>query len=117
MLTFLQFFIFSLAVFRLTRLIVYDKITQFIRNPFHYEIEEVDEDGNIETYIEIKGKGLRAWIGELLSCYWCMGIWCSVFLLGLWYMWPTAGNFLLIILAIAGLAGIIEAIVTRLIDK
>ena len=114
--TWLQFIIFALASFRLTRLIVHDKITQFIRNPFHKEIEETDENGNTEIYIEIKGKGVRAWIGELLSCYWCTGVWCSAFLYGIWLIWPSSAEPLLIILAIAGAAGIIETIVTKLLD-
>ncbi len=28
---------------------------------------------------KVKGKGLRKWIGELLSCYWCTGVWVSAF--------------------------------------
>ncbi|MED4533603.1 DUF1360 domain-containing protein [Metabacillus fastidiosus] len=116
MLTFLYLIIFSLAVFRLTRLFVFDKITEFIRRPFHNEVEEMNENGNVETYIEIKGNGLRAWIGELLSCYWCTSVWCSAFLYGIWLIWPSITEPLLIILAIAGAAGMIETIVTKLLD-
>ncbi|MED4403236.1 DUF1360 domain-containing protein [Metabacillus fastidiosus] len=116
MLTFLYLIIFSLAVFRLTRLFVFDKITEFIRRPFHNEVEEMNENGNVETYIEIKGNGLRAWIGELLSCYWCTGVWCSAFLYGIWLIWPSITEPLLIILAVAGAAGMIETIVTKLLD-
>lgn len=115
MLTWLQLFIFALASFRLTRLIVFDEITKFIRNPFHEEVEE-EKHGEIETYVYIKGKGIRAWIGKLLSCYWCTGIWCSVFLYVIWFIYPVYAEPLLIILAIAGFAGIIEAIVTKLLD-
>ncbi|MEC2077066.1 DUF1360 domain-containing protein [Metabacillus fastidiosus] len=116
MITFMYLIIFSFAVFRLTRLFVFDKITEFIRRPFHNETEETDENGNIETYIEIKGNGLRAWIGELLSCYWCTGVWCSAFLYGIWLIWPEGAEPLLIILAIAGAAGIIETITMKLLD-
>ncbi|MGQ0422278.1 DUF1360 domain-containing protein, partial [Bacillus sp. HC-Mk] len=35
----LLFFIFALAAFRLTRLIVYDKITAFLRRPLIDELE------------------------------------------------------------------------------
>jgi hypothetical protein len=105
-----------LASFRLTRLVVFDKITSFIRKPFHEEIEEVDSDGNSETFIEIKGNGLRYWVGELLSCYWCTGIWSTAVLLALLFIWPIGSEILIIILAIAGAAGICESIVQRLVD-
>ncbi|GAE93478.1 hypothetical protein JCM21714_2563 [Gracilibacillus boraciitolerans JCM 21714] len=39
MITWLSFVLLSLATFRLTRLIIYDKITAFIRAPF-FEMEE-----------------------------------------------------------------------------
>lgn len=116
MATWLQIIIFAFASFRLTRLIVFDKITAFIRRPFHKEVEEIGDDGVVEVFIEMKGKGLRAWIGELLSCYWCTGMWCSALLYGGWIFWPQGAEPLILILAIAGVAGIIETIVLKLID-
>ncbi|WP_047982217.1 DUF1360 domain-containing protein [Ornithinibacillus contaminans] len=112
----LDFTLLVLATFRLTRLLVFDKITGFIRKPFHHEIEEIDSDGMTTTYIEIRGNGLRYWIGELLSCYWCSGIWCAAFLIGLAYVWPIGSEVLIALLAIAGVAGICEAIVQRIVD-
>ncbi|MBM7604035.1 hypothetical protein JOC75_002008 [Metabacillus crassostreae] len=116
MVTGFQFILFGFATFRLTRLIVFDQITLFLRKPFHDEIEEVNEEGEVETYIEIKGTGLKAWIGELLSCYWCTGVWCSAFLYGLWMVWPQGTEILIMILAIAGFAGLIESLTKKLID-
>ncbi|WP_302466777.1 DUF1360 domain-containing protein [Heyndrickxia camelliae] len=112
----LLLFLFSLASFRLTRLIVFDKITAFIRSPFHEEIDELDEDGNTVTYIKIKGSGLRSWIGELLSCYWCTGVWCSSFLYLFWLGVPSIAEPIIILLSIAGLAGILETLVSKLIN-
>lgn len=108
--------LFSLAAFRLTRLVVFDKITAFIRSPFHEEMDETDENGTTITYIKIKGSGLRAWIGELLSCYWCTGVWCSAFLYLLWLAVPSVAQPVIILLAIAGLAGIFETVISKLID-
>ena len=112
----LEFVLLILAAFRLTRLVVFDKITNFIRRPFHYEIEEIDSDGNTINYIEIKGNGLQYWIGDLLSCYWCTGIWCTAILLGFTVIWPTGSDVLITLLAVAGAASICESIVQRLIE-
>lgn len=106
--------LFSLASFRLTRLIVYDKITGFVRAPFIEEVEIPDEDGTLVTYTRIKGSGLQQWIGELLSCYWCTGVWMTAFLLGLYSWVPKFTEPLLFLLAIAGIAAIIETIVGKL---
>lgn len=108
--------LFALSSFRLTRLIVFDKITSFLRKPFHDEVEVQEEDGSISTYIQMKGSGLRRWVGELLSCYWCTGIWCSLILYISWQLYPYITEPVIIILAIAGCAGIIETIINKIID-
>ncbi|WP_100408196.1 DUF1360 domain-containing protein [Bacillus solitudinis] len=111
-----DFFLLVLASFRLTRLFMYDTITEFIRRPFHSIVEETLADGTTESFLQIKGSGLRYWIGQLLSCYWCFGIWCTAFLF-LGYLWLS--NFfmpIIIILAIAGSASIIEAVVEHILN-
>ncbi|KKE78167.1 DUF1360 domain-containing protein [Oceanobacillus caeni] len=111
-----EFLLLALATFRLTRLIVFDKITTFLRSPFLEEVEEVEGDGTVVTYIEVKGNGIKKWIGELLSCYWCAGIWCAVLLLVFYDVWPTVMEFIIIVLAITGAAGFLESVVNRLTD-
>ncbi|WP_053365594.1 DUF1360 domain-containing protein [Bacillus sp. FJAT-27245] len=100
----------GLASFRLTRVIVYDKITEFIRAPFH---EERIEDG--EVYIVPKGKGIRKWIGELISCYWCTGVWVSAGLLAAYAYFPKIGIPAILLFAVAAIASIIETIIGRLL--
>ncbi|NSL51433.1 DUF1360 domain-containing protein [Calidifontibacillus erzurumensis] len=112
-----ELLLLSLASFRLTRLLVYDKITNFIRRPFHREVEEKLEDGTVETYIEIKGKGLRRFIGELLSCHWCTGVWSAAGLYTGYLFAPHFFTMIICILAIAGCASIIETVVQRIIDE
>lgn len=56
MITWFEFVLISLASFRLTRLLIYDKITSFIRRPFHEIIEEELPDGTVESYLHIKEK-------------------------------------------------------------
>lgn len=111
----LSFVVFALASFRLTRLIVFDTITAPFRRLFHEEQEEVNEQGEVETYIIIKGEGLRSWVGELLSCYWCTGIWCTAALLLIYILFPVISMWLNLLLAIAAAAGIIEAVVSKLV--
>lgn len=107
------FILLGLASFRLTRLIVFDKICEFLRKPFLEELEEENEQGELEQYIGIKGEGLRAWIGELLSCYWCTGVWTSLFLFLLFFYSPLIGKGFIAVFAVAGFAGIIETFVRK----
>lgn len=107
---FLTLLLFGLAVFRLTRLIVFDTITEPFRRPFFDEEEEVDAEGKIETYYVPKKTPLKGFIGQLLSCYWCTGVWVSVGLYLCYWLFPSIGAVVVFILAIAGLGALIEAL-------
>ncbi|WP_251552447.1 DUF1360 domain-containing protein [Neobacillus muris] len=115
--TFLNLIILSLASFRLTRLVVYDKITEFIRAPFFDEIEEENENGEREIFYIPKEKGFRHFFGELLSCYWCTGIWTTGAIILFLYQFPKWTAPFVILLAVAGLAAILETIVQRILEK
>jgi len=106
--TALELIIISLASFRLTRLIVFDKITEFIRAPFFEEEVEVNDKGEEEVFYVPKKGLIKGFIGELISCYWCTGIWSSVGLCLFYLLWPSIAGPVLIILAVAGIAAIIE---------
>ncbi|ETI66786.1 DUF1360 domain-containing protein [Neobacillus vireti] len=114
--TVLNLFILSLASFRLTRLFVYDKITEFIRAPFFDELTEENEDGEMEVYYLPKKSGVRRFLGELLSCYWCTGIWAAAIIVGLFYLYPVFSTPVILILAVAGIAAILELIVQYLLE-
>ncbi|MBM4764266.1 DUF1360 domain-containing protein [Bacillus sp. B15-48] len=105
-------FIIGLASFRLTRLLVFDKITEFIRSPFFDEVKEGED-----IYLVPKNKGMRRWIGEALNCYWCTGIWVSMLLLLGYLFLPVISIPLIILLAIAAVAGIIETVVSKWIGE
>ena len=108
----IQLVILILASFRLTHLIVYDNITWFIRDPFLLIAQVTDESGKTVQQIHIKGKGLRRWIGTLLVCHWCVGIWSALLLVICYYFVPL--SFIIILsLAIAGVASIIESRIIR----
>lgn len=110
-----EFTLLCFATFRLTRLIVFDTITTFIRKPFHELIEETNSEGVVETYLHVKGTGLKYWIGDLLSCYWCVGVWSSIFLFFSYYAFPVIMAPVIIILAVAGVAAFIESIISKII--
>lgn len=112
MMSWFTFLLLSLAAFRLTRLVVYDKITTFLRKPFLQQEENILEDGTVEVLISIKGKGLRYAVGSLLSCYWCVGIWSAALLYAGWYFYYAIFMPLIIILAVAAVAAIIETIIS-----
>ncbi|MBS4207943.1 DUF1360 domain-containing protein [Bacillus sp. FJAT-50079] len=112
-----QFTLFSIAVFRLTRLIVYDQITAFIRAPFMIDYEEMDEHGDMVIYQLPRESGLRGWIGALLSCYWCTGVWAAIGLISLHLIYPQIAQPITIILAVAGLAAVIETAIQAMIKE
>ena len=106
-LTWIELVILVLASFRLTHLIVYDEITSFLRDPFFTVAYEDDASGQVVRHVHFKGNGLRRWMGMLLSCHWCVGIWSSVAVVVLHHLVPAAFPVLLV-LAVAGAAAAIE---------
>ncbi|AOH53944.1 sporulation protein [Peribacillus muralis] len=111
------FIILGLASFRLTRLIVFDKITEPLRRPFFKEIEEKNEEGEVEIYLMPKEKGLLGWGGQLLSCFWCVGVWVSIFLVFLHVQQWFVGDAVVLILAVAAVGAIIEVIISKIMDN
>ncbi|MEF2095108.1 DUF1360 domain-containing protein [Bacillus sp. CFBP9009] len=113
---FTLFIILGLASFRLTRLIVFDKIMEPLRSPFFKEIEEKNEEGIVEIFLMPKEKGLLGWIGQLLSCFWCVGVWVSLFLVFLYIQHWFIGDVLILILAVAAVGAIIEVVISKIMD-
>ena len=111
-----HFILLTLASFRLTRLIVYDKIVEFMRNPFLQEIIEQDDTGQEIIYSIPKEKGIRRFIGELISCHWCTGVWASAFLVALYLLYPSIAFILILILSISAVGSIIETYIQKSID-
>ena len=75
------------------------------------ELEEKNEKGEIDIYLVPKEKGFLGWMGALLSCYWCTGIWVSMLVFILRFYLPLLYQPVVIIFAAAGLAALIETIV------
>jgi len=107
----ITFILLILASYRLTRLIVFDQITSFIRRPFLEERFEQDESGFVVAKIEEKGGRFHAFMRDLLTCYWCVGVWSSVAITLAYLFIPSIAFPVILILAIAGAAGILESFV------
>lgn len=106
-LTWIELVILVLASFRLTHLIVYDEIASFLREPFFTVTYDADDSGQVVRHVHLKGTGLRRWLGMLLSCHWCVGIWSSAAIVALQSFVPAAFPVLLV-LAVAGAAAVLE---------
>ncbi|MDV2685090.1 DUF1360 domain-containing protein [Alkalihalophilus lindianensis] len=109
-LTGFEFLLLSLAVFRFTHLIVFDSITEFMRSPFIEITEEEQEGGEVYYYISSRGTGIRKFVGDVLSCYWCTGIWASIIIFTGFIWLYDFMIFPVYLLAIAGVAAIVETI-------
>jgi hypothetical protein len=110
-----EWIVLVLASFRLTRLLIHDQITGWLRKPF-LEVKEDHTTDQPYYYIEPKGKGLRRWLGMLLSCYWCMGVWTTAFLYISWILLSPPSIYVIHILALAGAAAILEAFFKRYME-
>lgn len=104
----MHFIVLVLASFRLTHLIVFDEIMSAIRDPFVKVTYDKDDSGQTVRQIKILGSGWRYWLGLLLSCHWCVGIWSSLALV-IFYLYLPFSFPLHLILAISGAAAFIES--------
>ncbi len=101
-----DFFLLSLATFRLTRLLVYDGVMQFFRD-FFLRKKEIREEGNVEVKRLKPRGGISKIIAELLDCPWCTGMWMAFFCLFLYTFFPQS-YFFISVLAVAGSATFIQ---------
>ena len=104
----IDLFIVVLASFRITHLLVIDQIAEVIRNPFIEVVTKENAAGEMEQFIEIKGTGIRRFIGLLLSCYWCTGFWVSLGVVLVYSLIPVSLPVFLVF-AVAGAAAILES--------
>lgn len=107
-LSWMEFTLIVLASYRLTHLIVFDKIAEPLRDRFLKK----KEVGNHE----IK-KVPKSMFGYLLTCYWCTGVWSALLLGSLYLFLPTIAKYVIFVLAIAGGQAILESFVGVNIKK
>jgi len=97
----------ALAAFRVTRLMVYDKITRWFRELFVQKKYLVDESG--DEYVELipYESGLLHTLHDLLGCPWCIGFWSSLVIVFCYFMFTWAW-ILILFLAVAGVGSLFQ---------
>jgi hypothetical protein len=98
----------GLATYRLSRLISYDRVTQYLRIPF---VEPGKGAEQVEgTSEEPKGEGLQYAVGQLLTCAYCSSVWAGTFNSALYLLSPRVGRLFLLSMASSGLSEILDPI-------
>jgi len=116
-----HFLLISFTTFRLTRLIVADHITQWLRDLCMKKVSINDPlTGVIFVKQEKHPKGFRRLISDILGCPWCVGVWIALGVVALYYvavteLFPSAWMIILVF-SLAGAAELIYAIVVALLS-
>jgi len=104
-----DFVLITLAVFRLTRLFVYDKVTQLVRDLF-VDIEE--KRGQLIRHP--KDFGLQRALADIFSCPWCFSIWGGSVFIWAYIMFPAVMMYVALFLSVSALATVLQ-LLTNLI--
>ena len=102
----------ALAAFRITRLVVYDKITRWFRELFA-EKREFEKDGKQWVEIVPFERGFRHTIYDLLQCPWCIGFWAALVVVVFYFIFVWAWSVILF-LAIAGAGSLIQILANQI---
>lgn len=116
-----HFIIIAFAIFRLTRLLVADHITQWLRDLCMKTVTVKDPlTGALFVRCEKPIKGIRRLISDLLGCPWCVGVWVAFAALVLYYLAATGtfslGWMIILIFALAGAGELVYAVVVSLLS-
>jgi hypothetical protein len=96
----------ALASHRLGRIVALDEVTQPFRLPF-VELRELDGQK-----LEVPRKeGFRGAVGTLISSPDSIGFWIAGILVYLYILWPPGLRMIIIVLAVSGLAELLNGIV------
>jgi hypothetical protein len=106
--TLFEFIVLGLASYRITHLLVFDKIFEPVREWFVARSISFDRSGVAIEY-RLQGGPIRHFIGGMLNCPWCASIWASaaVVVAYLFVWWVI---YVLEALAIAAMVGLIETV-------
>ncbi len=94
----------GLACFRLTHLVVQDRIAAPLRTW---------AEGAVGRRYP-QGSAARELVEALIGCPWCCGVWAAAVLLAVWHWLPVVGQPLVWLLAVAGVGIAVEMLVGAL---
>ncbi|MGE5601756.1 MAG: DUF1360 domain-containing protein [Nitrososphaerales archaeon] len=94
----------TLATFRLSRMVAYDKVMQTYRSPV-VEVVPHDSGAGETTQAKPEATGIKRALGELISCPICNGTWISA---GLVYGLCLAPNYTRTLINVMSVVGAVE---------
>ncbi len=83
--------VLALASFRLTRLVVYDSITQWVR----------------DLFADAAPRTAAGTLRTLVNCPWCIGLWFALVVATTFFAWPESW-FMIFVAALGGLASLVQ---------
>lgn len=104
-----DFILLTLAIFRLTRLFVYDGVCAFIRDLF---VDIKEHKGQLIRTKKVFG--LERALSDIFSCPWCFSLWGGSVFIWAYLMFPSVMLYVALILSISSLASVLQ-ITTNLI--
>lgn len=100
-------FLIALAIFRIVRLVSYDKITRWLREGF-MRVRSVPGEGGEVTEIRYPyGSGPLRTILDLLECPWCTGVWAGLVVVFCYFMFSFAW-YIILVLALSALGSFFQ---------
>jgi hypothetical protein len=127
--TFVEFLILTLAVFRLARLVIEDTITEPLRSLIlsHWPGQDVEYEPGDQVRggtFQLEGK-LYAQeptktgdkVAKLLSCYWCAVPYIAAVTVFLYWRFPGPVFWLALVAAVSGGASIIGILMHEAVDE
>lgn len=100
-----DFVLLTLAIFRLTRLFIYDGVTQFIRDLF---VDITEKKGQLERHK--KNYGLQRCLSDIFSCPWCFSLWGGSVYIWAYIMFPSIMLYVSLLLALSAVATFLQLI-------
>jgi hypothetical protein len=101
----------GLATYRAGRLAAYDRVTEPLRAPI---TETVPDEYDAGENVVAEGAGVQKALGELISCPTCVGTWAAAGMLYGMQIAPGPTRLFAGILAVSGLAEILDSAVEAL---
>ena len=98
----MDFILMTLATWRLTRLMIYDTVTKFVREQF-WDVVKVGKSYSLEK----PPTGPRRTIADLLSCPWCFGVWAAAIIIFFYLITPYA-VYPILLLAVSAVASFLQ---------